>query len=412
MNTERDQHDVHLDANLRRVAGSLGLPAAPDAARVRSWKAAKAAPAAESRQRGVLGSIGGFVMAKRNWVAGVAAVLAVGAAMWPFAGRSSVQARTIVESLRATTFDGVRLVLSNVEVKGVSAAGSIQLRFSKPLNMQQLIDDAEKCDSTVRAAYASLRVKTGKIAKLPEMDVEIEAASTAESTWVYGHASKFALDELRKALPPVAAMIEGGVLLNFGKIDLNEFLEPDVLGDVKEGLQEARGEGEKRSEKEKAAEVMVHKLLTGKATAENLKEIQAMLKEASLDAKVESQGNGRYLLTTRKIGEAIRAEEQRERGAGKGEEKGEGKGGKHLHIDDDADLRALDDAVIRVSYMESAGVEWVEVAELGEQHGSCRLEFTSGEIDPKLLDMTRLIQSGKTSVLNLDALKSMFGWGG
>ena len=407
MNTQHDQHDEHLEANLRRVAGALGLPDAPDAARVRSWKAAKAAPAAELRQRGVLGSIGVFVMAKRNWVAGVAAVLAVSAAMWPFAGRSSVQARTIVESLRATTFDGVRLRLSNVEFKGVSAEGSIQMRFSKPLNMQQLIDDPEKCDSTVSAAYANLRVKTGKIAKVPEMDVEIEAASTAESTWVYGHASKYAMDELRKALPPVAAMVEGGVLLNFGKIDLNEFLEPDLLGDVKEGLHEARGDGGKRSDKEKAAEVMVHKLLTGKATADNLKEIQVMLKEASLDAKVESQGNGRYLLTTRKIGEAIRAEEQREREA----DKGEGKGEKHLHMDDDADLRALDDAVIRVLYVESAGVEWVEVAEIGEKQGSCRLEFTSGEIDPKLLDMTRLIQAGKTSVLNLEALKSMFGWG-
>ncbi len=421
MNSERDQHDERLEANLRRVAGSLSLPDAPDAARMRSWKAAKAAPTAPLRETGVLGSIGVFVMAKRNWIAGVAAVLAVSAAMWPFAGRSSVQAKTIVASLRSTTFESVRVSLKDVEAQGVLASGELLVRFSKPITMSQVIDDGEQVDATVSAAYAKLHARSAGKTHIPAFDVQVEAASSPENTWVYGRADleSGGMKELREALPPVAGMLESGVLINFGAINLNDFLDEGDRAEIKEGLKEARAEmrqeagknGGKGDDQGKKIELMVSRLLSGKATAENLQEIKKMLDEASLEAKVEDQGGGRHLLTTGRIGHAIRKANGDEKGDAADKGDGHGKkrrANKKVEIDDDGQ-ELLDAAVLKVMYAEEKGVEWLEVSELGEKHGSIRVEFSDAKVDPALLDSARLVKAGKTSVLNFDAIKALMG---
>ncbi|MFN0010289.1 MAG: hypothetical protein ACKVS8_01460, partial [Phycisphaerales bacterium] len=243
MHHEHPQHDEHLDANLRALAPALRLPDAPDAARMASWKTRAAANPAPSREaageRSTLGSLGAFIMARKNWFAAAAAVVAVSAAMWPFAGRSEVQAHTIVERLRSTSFDSVRWRLTNVQIDNEFAEGEVHIKFAKPISMKQFLDEDEHLDCVPSAAYAKLHVRSSQ-GPVPEIDMQVEAAFTPESAWVYGRVDKHAADALREAFPPLGAMLEGGILINFGKLDLDGFF--DTAAEMKDGLKEAREE--------------------------------------------------------------------------------------------------------------------------------------------------------------------------
>ncbi len=416
MTPPRDDLDRMLDANLRSVGPVLDLPEDPSPGRLRSWKAALPASAASERP-GTLGRIGGFIVAKKTWFAAAAACAAVAAALWPFARGSSVHASTIMASLKATTFESLRVTLSDVETAGVSATGELHLRFSKPLTMQALVDEGEKVDAAVVAAYAKLRA-TSSGAAAPAFDMHLEAAAAPANTWVYGRADAAGMKDLREHLPPVANMLEQGVLVNFGAVNLADLLDGDEVGEIADGIKEARDELRKEAtghDKGRKVELLVSELLTGKATAETLKELRQMLDDVSVDAKVEHQGGGRYLLTTGTFARALAnagepaatpapADEARpgERRVVRKEVR------RHREAGDDA-AELLAQANLSVLYVEGAGVEWMHLAGVGPRRGSLRVEFGNAAIDAGLLDAARLVAPGKTSVLNFDAIKGMFG---
>ncbi|MFN0011394.1 MAG: hypothetical protein ACKVS8_07095, partial [Phycisphaerales bacterium] len=208
--------------------------------------------------------------------------------------------------------------------------------------------------------------------------------------------------------------------INFGKLDLDGFF--DTAAEMKDGLKEAREEFRKEmggNDEDSApakVERIIRDLLSGTATAESLKELRATLREASIDAKVENQGDGRYLLTSGKFGRVIAAAEKAD---AKKQAKAKRKG---RDGDDDEEVRVrvivendapagLDAAVLRVMYVEETGIEWLEIAEIGDKRGTIRLDFNDARIDPALLDMNRVIKTGKTSVLNFEALMGLFGEG-
>ncbi|MGH7132940.1 MAG: hypothetical protein ACREJO_13450 [Phycisphaerales bacterium] len=375
-----NSHEM-LDANLRAIAGRIDLPPDPAPDAVASWKqpspakrAAGPFPLVRTHRPGV------FRMSRTRFAlfgSAVAATVALGAVFFASTGGSKVQAATILKSLRARTVEGVRVNLQQIHCDTFAVNGEVRVQFGAPTTIDQLME----APPDVEVVYAALDVTHDGNA------LRLEGALREHAAWI------FARGEVPEA-QLFAPGIRNGVIVDLGPEFVKMLSGPDC-GDgpddidpaliPPEMLDPAAGQGNVqiviKNDPDNPGGIaaipdgLLKNLFSGKAGPDQLKEIETVLNQSDTTTTVQDLGSGQYLLTCT---------------PNAGGERLDGVG------------------TTKVSYTEQRGVEWIEVTLVGEATGIVRIDFPETRIDAVLLDKARLIEQGKTTVIDGNSLKGFF----
>lgn len=390
--------DQHLDANLRALGPTISLPPAPDAARLASWKAVDAgagpSPAGVEDTHAFSGRVR-RLRPRRRWLAafsGVAAAVAAGSAiLFTVTRGSQVSANTILESLRHASVEGVRITLTGVQADNASVDGQIAVRLTRPINIEALLDGQANFDGGVREAYAQMDVRLGEAGPVSGLSVHVEGALSEPSSWVFV-SSNDVPGQLAQGNPiatMLANMMRGGLIVDFGagaterlmhqlehEADDGDNDAPPIeirFEQQVEGPAHADGAGAPINGVDEIPPA-IRGLLTGQAGQQELEEVGRMLRDGTPGSTIQEQPGGRFVLTVRP-----------------------------------PDGQAGASATLRIGYLQGAGVEWVEITDLGNFAGAVRLELLTSPIDPTLLQKDRLVVPGRTITVTEELLRSLMG---
>lgn len=422
------------DRNMRALAEAITLPPAPTDEQLARWKSAAAAPAAvASRPARVRPRWHGRILAAGS---AVAATVALGAVLFMHGRSSEVQAATIIQSLRRAVIGGVNVTVRGLSAEGMTIDGSARVRFTKPIRMESILDDAGDAEPEIAALHAAVDVRAAKGSFADGLDVHFEGASTPASTWAFAKSNQ--PDRIAESSPArrIMGMAVHGVMVDFGDGGLEALhalhqgngqpppaappaadhpkhnYTVSVGANSEKGLEVSisrihrmmqhhhggasgggRAEGREvtvlTDEQRQARRVDVERhdqllraILSGRAGEAEIAEMLDLLQRYAADAAVERQPDGRYVLKV-----LIDP----------------GKPG-------DPDLKE-GGMMVRVCYVPDRGVEWAEYFWAGPDlpggGGAVRIDFADDPIDAKLLDNQRLVTPGKTTIITPAIIKGL-----
>ena len=366
-------HDM-LDANLRAISGRIDLPPDPAPDAVASWKQPSPAKRAAGQFPLVrTHSPGVFRMSRSRFTlfgSAVAATVALGAFFFASTGGQKVQAATILKSLRARTVEGVRVNLQQIHCDEFAVNGELRVQFAAPATVEQLMD----APPDVEVVYAALDLTHDGNA------LRIEGTLREHAAWIFARgevpeAQLFA-PGIRNGVivdlgPEFVRMLSGPGCGDIDELDIPpEMLDPNgAHGNVEIVI---KNDGDNPGGIAAIPDGLLKNLFSGKAGPDQLKEIETTLNQADTTTSVQDLGSGQYLLTC-----TPKAGGERLDGVG----------------------------TTKLSYTEQRGVEWIEVTLVGEATGTVRIDFPETRIDGSLLDKARLIEQGKTTVIDGNSLK-------
>lgn len=299
----------------------------------------------------------------------VAATVAVGAVFFSLTGGSKVHAATILRSLRERTVEGVRISFQEVKAEGFALSGEVRVEFIGSVTIEQLTENPP----AIGVVYASASVDHDGHA------IRLEGAVQQASSWIYLHGE----------LPEAGMFAPGfrhGVLVDLGADALRTF-EGGLDGeDDQPGMPvvmlapgaPAQMEIELDQDPDNPGGMgaipdgLLKSLFSGKAGPEQMKEIETALNQSATSASIQDLGSGQYLLVCTPTGDRL-----------------DGVG------------------TTRLSYTQQRGVEWIEVTLVGEATGTIRIDFPESRIDAGLLDKARVIEQGKTTIIDPKTLQGL-----
>ncbi|MBX3387777.1 MAG: hypothetical protein KF768_14520 [Phycisphaeraceae bacterium] len=405
-----DHADHLLDANLREF-GAIAAHDLPHDLSPEQLASFKAAPPATShtlhrsprtRSRVLFGLSS----------AAAAVILAVGVVLFPGAQPQQVSAATILDSLRARTITGVRMVINDARQDGVRLDGEFILHFRTPRTIEQLIDQAHLADPAVDPAddtdvilNASVSVDQGSLAGYW---LDVHAAFSPQSRWVFARSADRPLPKPTgpdaMALLFVHNFLRQGVFVDLTQFDFEDLIsrlepeitEDDMPDDFRAELKADLGmppeqaprtgfnmHGDARirvtgpsTDPDTGARTpgtlslgmtlggpdtepfgqFLSQLLTGRAGPAQFDQFRQMVEGAGGAATVEPMGNDRFLLTA---------------------------------MPDAASAQAACFSALQITYARDTGVELVEL--VGVNSGSIILTFLSDPIDPARLSPDALL---------------------
>ena len=348
----------------------------------------------------------------------VAAVLAFSFLIVVPSQRSTVEAKTIFNSLREALNSAFEVTIEDLSIEGLHIDGRVGVVLDgdadaiKPLN------------APPRGAYLEMAIRADDTAD-PDVagaDIKVAAALTQGNEWAFVRITALPPAVLEEA-PPVA------FLANFARdgllLDLDGLLDDDPLRDIfgdvtisnespasaeknlalsisggasstapgqQSGEDDVQIDVNVRSEKSvltpdgnhidpNAFEQLPQRLLTGQATASELENLITLLESAAEQATIAEVEPGLHVLTV-----------------------------SGLDIDDD-DIEGeilLGNAVLQVAYREGAGVEWLRIDHLGVDDGRILVEMTDLTTDHELFSRERFLADPKVTRFDLAGLLNFF----
>lgn len=340
------------------------------------------------------------------------------------AGTPAVHAKTIFNSFRSTEHRGLRIQCRNLVAEEAAVNAQIIVAFNRPLNLAQLIEQADQDDfSAVDAVYVDAQVELSEANEdAPGLKVAAKVALLENEKWVYVR-----FDNLPQKLFDEAPflmffqnMLRGGLLLDLG--NMKEF-GPDFWKRIGKNDGDDDDEDDDDDDANNAAAVTVKKnvaahtrttgtttstrtdqhnlklnlnlpddaraddaddakteelfksLLTGRAGRDQLEEIVKMIEDGAKNVSVRSVGDGRHILTA-------------------------------SEFEDDDEM--LKNATLEIAYREGAGVEWLAVEHVGERNGTIRVEFIDELSPADRLTKQSFLTDGATRVIDASKLAEMF----
>lgn len=233
MNNQPDAADASVHANLSRVMPTMEIPGAVSEEQLDRWTAPAAIPIASrtvvrSRFKRLL-----------PLASAAALALAAGAAMIWHSSTSTVQAATILRSLRENTFSGLRVLVSNMKVEGIEVNVDARMHFDREMTAVELFNlDGNHAEPQLSSMYALATVKGDATSQAPGLDASAELAFSPEADWVFTKINQLPeVAELRgnPMANFVTAAAQRGVLLDLGKDSLrrgNPLLGMPALGQL------------------------------------------------------------------------------------------------------------------------------------------------------------------------------------
>ena len=351
----------------------------------------------------------------------LAATIAFAALLFVPSSGTTVEAATIFASFRDAVTNAFTISLEDIGDEGIRVSGEASIVFKEG------ISTGVNSSDEIHGIHVDLHIKADEDAKeVAGLEIKLNAAFTEDSQWVY-FKTKGLPHKLLQEEPMVAviqAMSANGLLLEL--TGLMDELDPggggfatlsdlgittgasasaSASGDVKTGLEvELRRQGvspEEAAEAVEAAVAITHganlepqatdseefealagDLLTGKATADDLRQLATMIEEAASDVSVTPQEDGSYLLTAW-----------------------------GFDIDDesmDADEQAMIERMeLEIAYKEATGVLWARLLHIGAYDGTLRFEATAISADDPMFSSQRYREDGVTTFLDLSAFKGL-----
>lgn len=220
MNNQPDAADASVHANLSRLMPTMEIPGAVSEEQLDRWTAPAAIPIAS---RPVVRS-----RFKRlvPLASAAALALAAGAAMIWHSSASTVQAATILRSLRENTFSGLRVVVSNMKAEGIEVNLEARMHFDREMTAVELFNlEGNHAQPQLSSMYALATVKGDATSQAPGLDATAEVAFSPEADWVYTKINQMPeIAELRgnPMANFVTAAAQRGVLLDLGKDSLRQ----------------------------------------------------------------------------------------------------------------------------------------------------------------------------------------------
>lgn len=220
MNTQPDAADAHVHANLSRTLPAMEIPGSVSEEQLDRWTAPAAIPLAA---RPVVRS-----RFKRlvPLASAAALALAAGAAMIWHSSASTVQAATILRSLRENTFSGLRVYVSNMKAEGIEVNLDARMHFDREMTAVELFNlEGNHAEPKLSSMYAVATVKGDATSQAPGLDATAEVAFSPEADWVYTKINQLPeIEELRGN--PMANFVtvaaQRGVLLDLGRDSLRQ----------------------------------------------------------------------------------------------------------------------------------------------------------------------------------------------
>lgn len=444
MAAQHDHDDRLADQNLRRIGKSLHLPQ-PTAQQRQTWKSASSDSRPELAHHHRLRAGGLSVQARRFItfsVSAVAAALALVAFIFVPPTGSTVEAATILRSLREATHNGFKLELSNVRVEGVAADFRMLIRYPQPITLAQLAKegdvhaepDAFFVDGTVRLPADH--------EDAPGLNVELAMAAREGDRWVFTRVQNVPVEDLvdddphaQRVIEAVVKRLGDGILVDLTGLD--DLLKQTGVfdGDFSVDVDAPDGDAQAGEVKVSVNQSVKATVSTGSApasaaSASTKREIKAgllglgpigdeiakALDEAGDEIEAEitagmAAGESEWEKAITEIAEAIftgRATQaqlesliaQLEKFAGNASVS-RGDDGVWTLVASQFDTTGMDDderklmerATLSIRYREGDGVLSAELSNFGEADGRLTFEFIDG-IDEKLLDRTRYLDRG------------------
>lgn len=379
MRDHRPNEDELLDRNLRRLAERIGWSEADSPAQLAKWKQPPgprlAAPPRD--HAGPRAPRGGFFMQNRRYFlpAGSAAAAAIILAIVFLTPgtQSVVSARMIMQSLRDSAHQGVRIGLTDIGDEHHRVSGQVAVRFQKPFRLADVIND--NADVEPEEVHGSLQITFAESApEFAGLMLDTSFGLANEDKWVYVRIPD--PQPLIDKAPPVAffaRQLQGGLLLDLNSLLAGEDLfgnsskasaeEMEAVGgrvethieqhveaseahvrEHHEGVHlSLNGEGSDDPELER----LVQDLVAGRLTSEDIDLLVTKIEELAGEVTVTQQAPGEYVLTARDLHKAA----------------------------DDAPPEWLNQATLQIGYRSGVGVEWLTVIGLGPWAGSVELTF-------------------------------------
>jgi hypothetical protein len=420
-----DSEDRLADQNLRSIGAHVPLAPAPTERQRQLWKQTPRLRFTRKLEQPRPPASGGPFMRNRRFFlpagSAVAAGLIITLLFTAPTRRSIVNAATIVNELRQTTYHGLRVSFSDVSTIGLnggSVSGFATVIFQQPFNLGQLIDDAD-AELDPQAVCMNLDVILPEDAGLADMPLHVAGCLSADEKWLYLQSDD--PTPLVNAIHPMAALfqqpLQAGMLFELeGVFDENE--DPfstsgaprhgqvviglgasqsddgaarlhsgvafDENGDAPAGGSELYVDTDGPTDAELA---LLKALLAGEATPDDIQAFMAHVEEHLGEASVEEVEPGLHVLTARDV-----------RGL----------------QDHDADLPSgLANAVLRIAYREGVGIEWLELSGIGPHSGAITVNLVDSLDEADSLKREDFIEEGRTVILDVGAMiESLEGFAG
>lgn len=411
-----DREDETLDRNLRRIGAELHLPSPPSPQTQNSWKSSTASRAAEVIAFPQPQSLGAKLMRNPRFLTlagSAAASVAIGGFLWLSAAHNTVQASTILNSFRERLFQGFHVTMRNIGAEGVHVDGEFHARF-KPFD---LANPPKPEDADVEAVAFDMNVKADESAdEIGGLRLHVAGAGDDQSQWMFIQADSIPSQLVEDEPMAAVAMqfLNNGILLDLnGIFDLLNEAVPDLVTDLSifgdEDTPDATSDnktvkvsvdmGAKQTDadhlasaktavsidwnnpSEEQIQQFAQDFLLGRAGPEHIEAIVQLIQQAARDVTVRETEPGLYILRASDF--TISVDES------------------------DEDIEMLKRMVVEIAYRRDHGVEYANIANIGEYNGELRLSFADEQIDPKLFDRERFLEQGGVTVLNLAALKPL-----
>lgn len=380
MNTPQDLQDRRMDENLRRIGRSVPLPAEPTPLQRKRWKVGAAPPSPATAHTAPV----------RAWLAAFATTIAASIAVYvmltAFSGATTVEAGTILHSLRQRLLDGYQVTLENVGGEGLRIDGRFVVGAAPPQH-EALAAPVGPYD----ALFLEARLRANGRHTPPLVDLETAAALHSESQWLYLrlHGVSETLLERYPLAVPLAYLAQQGILVELDGVG-------ETLGALLAALRPAwfawpgpRPAAPAASDSAGSGdlELLLGDFLLGRADADQVDLLVRMMAQEAGSVTVSSPLRGRHVLVASGFaapGEARQPPGDRQPPDGR-----------------------LDQLVLEIHYVENVGIEWAEIRNMGALRGRVRLAPGDPHELPGLLRRDRLLRDGRTTVLRLSQLAEL-----
>ena len=393
MADQKNLEDRLADRNLEMIGRRLDLPEPTELQQAR-WKQTSTADwerEALNIERERPGSIpvgalkqDGFVRRHRRLTiatSAVAACIVLGVLLITPRG-STVEAGTIIESLRRTLLDGFQVVFENIGDEGVYVNGRVLVALrpiggTKPLNGTRGLDPARL---EVESVYAEANLLgDGFDDDMAGLDWRVNLALSDQSQWAF-----LKLSGMPNRIPaeePLVQLIIG--LTNNGLLlDLDGLRDPTVPEDHSNQadalpLPARNADGEKSAANDFAQ--LIKDFLIGRAGAEQIDRLLVLIASTARDIRLVETEPGLQVLT---VGE--------------------------FRLDTlESGYAQLADMTLEVRYRVGVGIESARLTHIGAYDGTLRLAPLGDGIAPILLDKRSFVHPQTTIVWKLYVLKPL-----
>lgn len=410
MNTHDEHNDQRLDHNLRTVGRAVRLPSAGRLQQER-WRSAAnesmaTQPAVAPQTHGPL-----HVLHPRRWLAvfgsAAAAAALIGAFLYLPGGDRRVEAAMIWRNLRDTLHRGFRVEMSHIRAEKFQVDGRIDLLFPQPIKLAEMLDDQES--QSPSEIYCEVTLKADPDAEdVGGLQMSATGVLSDDQKWIFARVDQFPqrLAEDEPLVNLFVPALQRGVLLDIADLDLDSSTSTTSPAaadsdpaDANIGLNLALGgvsasnppaEAGKPASAEAPSfggyldfnpDHMLRQLLNGTLKREDLTQLAAQMDSLARDVRVEQATDGAWVLVAQQF---------------------------NLPADDPEAVALLQNAALRVEYVEGEGVRLAELLHVGEQDGLIRFSFIDAPSTPT--PQRAQLETDGVTVIDRNFLK-LFDWG-